>query len=173
MKGLKLPAVHDMHPNVTPLIDIVMCLIIFYMLVARIGVNVGDIPMNLPYSQWGTTIEDLGNTVTLNLEPNVVHGLSRDGKTIETFKVPESEANTIEARMNPSEGLKKFLMAYREANPNIKVILRGDQNLTYQHIEPVLAVITLANIKSYNLATRTERLLRLSHETEIRTESPL
>jgi biopolymer transport protein ExbD len=33
-----MPAAHATHPNVTPLIDIVMCLIIFYMLVAKIGV---------------------------------------------------------------------------------------------------------------------------------------
>jgi len=41
MRGHKMPAAHATHPNVTPLIDIVMCLIIFYMLVAKIGVNMG------------------------------------------------------------------------------------------------------------------------------------
>ena len=42
MRGHKMPAAHASHPNVTPLIDIVMCLIIFYMLVAKIGVNTGQ-----------------------------------------------------------------------------------------------------------------------------------
>ena len=32
-----IPDSHSAHPNVTPLIDIIMCLIIFFMLVAKIG----------------------------------------------------------------------------------------------------------------------------------------
>ena len=102
MKSLKMPAVHDMHPNVTPLIDIVMCLIIFYMLVAQIGVDVGDVPMNLPFSQQGIKIEDLGNTVTLNLEPGTVKTIGADGKMV-MMKVPESAD-----RSNPAETLKKL-----------------------------------------------------------------
>ena len=35
MKRRHLQESHAAHPNVTPLIDIVMCLIIFYMLVAK------------------------------------------------------------------------------------------------------------------------------------------
>ena len=42
MKKAHMPDSHTAHPNVTPLIDIVMCLIIFYMLVAKIGVNLGQ-----------------------------------------------------------------------------------------------------------------------------------
>ena len=37
MRRYHIPDSHGNHPNVTPLIDIVMCLIIFFMLVAKIG----------------------------------------------------------------------------------------------------------------------------------------
>ena len=43
MRRHKMPDAHADHPNVTPLIDVVMCLFIFYMLVAKIGVNTGQV----------------------------------------------------------------------------------------------------------------------------------
>ena len=43
-----MPESHAAHPNVTPLIDVVMCLIIFFMLVAKIGVSTGAEKMELP-----------------------------------------------------------------------------------------------------------------------------
>jgi len=157
MKGLKLPTVHDMHPNVTPLIDVVMCLIIFFMLVARIGVDVGDIPMNLPYSNWGKRIEDRGNAVTLNLEQGKVRMLSRDGRSIDTYVVPESNAGGVVDRTHPSESLRKMLEQYRKANEDVKVIIRGDQNLEYINIEPVLVVCAQAKVKNLNFSARDER----------------
>src|SRR5687767_9494254 len=63
-----MPASHSEHPNVTPLIDIVMCLIIFYMLVAKIGVDSGkEKSIQLPHSWQGVKLNDLGSTVTLNV----------------------------------------------------------------------------------------------------------
>ena len=155
MRGLKLPKVLDMHPNVTPLIDIVMCLIIFFMLVARIGVDAGDIQMNLPFSSYGRKIEDLGNTVTLNVEAGKVSMLGRDGRTLEEYKVPESDAGDLKARQNPSDKLRKVLESYRAENDKLKAIIRADENLAYQYLEPVYVICAQAKV-SYNLAARDE-----------------
>src|SRR5437763_1412713 len=70
-----MPHVHSNEVNVTPLTDVVMCLIIFFMLVAKIGITTGAKPMDLPYSYLGKKIEDMGNTMTLNVLP--VGDLSR------------------------------------------------------------------------------------------------
>src|SRR6478672_5190851 len=68
MRKHGMPESHSAHPNVTPLIDIVMCLIIFFMLVAKIGVNTGADEMpSLPESIVGTDIKDMGNTLVLNV----------------------------------------------------------------------------------------------------------
>ena len=69
MKKVHIPEAHVSHPNVTPLIDIVMCLIIFFMLVAKIGVSTGAEQMDIPASILGTDIQDMGNTLTLNVRP--------------------------------------------------------------------------------------------------------
>src|SRR5688572_5830380 len=66
-----IPESHGGHPNVTPLIDVVMVLIVFFMLVARIGVNTGaDKDIVIPKSILGTDIKDLGNTLVLNVSKN-------------------------------------------------------------------------------------------------------
>src|SRR3954463_14759934 len=53
--------------NVTPLIDIVMCLIIFFMLVAKIGVADGRGKITPPTTAFGVPVRDIGNTLTLNV----------------------------------------------------------------------------------------------------------
>src|SRR5271154_6701028 len=69
MKKRHIPEARSAHPNVTPLIDIVMCLIIFFMLVAKIGVTTGAEKMDIPESIKGNPITDMDNTLTLNVRP--------------------------------------------------------------------------------------------------------
>src|SRR6266550_5570384 len=66
-----MPAIREGGVNVTPLIDVVMCLIIFFMLAAKIGVSSGvDRTVAIPKSVLGTRIaKDLGNTLTVNVRP--------------------------------------------------------------------------------------------------------
>src|SRR5271154_77503 len=72
MKKRHIPEARSAHPNVTPLIDIVMCLIIFFMLVAKIGVSTGAEKMEIPASIMGNPITDMDNTLTLNVRPGAV-----------------------------------------------------------------------------------------------------
>src|SRR5690348_1577100 len=68
MKQHKMPDMKEGGVNVTPLIDIVMCLIIFFMLVAKIGVKSGADPkIKPPSTLLGGKIEDMGSTITLNV----------------------------------------------------------------------------------------------------------
>ena len=47
--------------NVTPLIDVVMCLIIFFMLVAKIGVTSGaESEIDIPITQLGKDMNEIG-----------------------------------------------------------------------------------------------------------------
>ena len=68
MRRHRMPDVKEGNVNVTPLIDIVMCLIIFFMLVAKIGIDTGaDQAIVIPTSFQGLAIQDMGNTLTLNV----------------------------------------------------------------------------------------------------------
>jgi len=59
MRKHHMPEMKEAGVNVTPLIDVVMCLIIFFMLVAKIGVNTGAKKMELPETIIGVKIEQL------------------------------------------------------------------------------------------------------------------
>src|SRR5579862_1887819 len=67
MSKRHIPESHSAHPNVTPLIDIIMCLIIFFMLVAKIGVTTGADKIDIPTTVLGSKITNMSNTLTLNI----------------------------------------------------------------------------------------------------------
>src|SRR5215216_1476559 len=65
-----MPEMKEGSVNVTPLIDVVMCLIIFFMLVAKIGVSTGAEKMELPETVRGKKIEELGDSLVINVTDN-------------------------------------------------------------------------------------------------------
>src|SRR6266581_988243 len=68
MRKHSMPDMKEGGVNVTPLIDVVMCLIIFFMLVAKIGVSNGiDKKVDAPQTYLGKSITDMGNSLALNL----------------------------------------------------------------------------------------------------------
>src|SRR3954470_6393717 len=68
MKKHSMPSMQEGGVNVTPLIDVVMCLIIFFILVAKIGVSTGiDNKIDAPTTYLGVKIDDLSNALALNL----------------------------------------------------------------------------------------------------------
>lgn len=72
MRRHSMPEMKEGGVNVTPLIDVVMCLIIFFMLVAKIGVKTGAAKMALPETIIGKKIDQLGDNIILNVtDPNI------------------------------------------------------------------------------------------------------
>ena len=72
MKKHSMPEMKEGGCNVTPLIDIVMCLIVFFMLVSKIGVKTGASKMDLPETVIGKKIDELGDNIILNVtDPNI------------------------------------------------------------------------------------------------------
>src|SRR3954471_12727696 len=157
MRRRKMPDAHADHPNVTPLIDVVMCLIIFYMLVAKIGVNTGqDAKIELPVSVRGISLKDLGNTVTLNVTKP-----STGDEPLITMLDPSSgqmvDLKIIDGTKRP---LQTFLKKLKGENAEFKVIIRGDQNLEYRFLEPVLITCSEAAVKNVNFAARVPQMVK-------------
>jgi biopolymer transport protein ExbD len=165
MRRTPMPQIREGGVNVTPLIDIVMCLIIFFMLVAKIGVDTGkDKNIDIPTSILGTDIRDMGNTFTLNVA-NGPTGVPDAQPTI-TALTGKGDLQEIKLRaviagqlMYP---LRDTLLRYRDGdpqrgwapNPNFKVIIRGDKSLTYQFLAPVLMECNQAHVKSFAFNTK-------------------
>jgi biopolymer transport protein ExbD len=146
-----MPHVHGSEVNVTPLIDVIMCLIIFFMLVAKIGVTKGnDAKVNLPYAYLGVKVSDMGNTFTLNVLPL--------GQT-ENKDAPVTEIQVTALVGNQAKDLPISaeiggVMQYplretlRQAKAlhkdQFKVIIRADGNLPFTQVQKVL--IECANV---------------------------
>ncbi|HEX8911617.1 MAG TPA: biopolymer transporter ExbD [Humisphaera sp.] len=92
----KMPEMKEGGVNVTPLIDVVMCLIVFFMLVAKIGVATGaSKPMMLPDTIVGTKLELLGDNIVLNIEDPTVE---KDPQTKQTVYDEKGKARRKPSR---------------------------------------------------------------------------
>jgi biopolymer transport protein ExbD len=161
MRKHGMPAAHVSHPNVTPLIDVVMCLIIFFMLVAKIGVSTGaDASISIPASILGTDLKDPGNALTLNVRegPNdqpmvtaLVDGTSRQPQEIKILDPATNRKPLLEILRRLREGDK---IKGIPPKPELKVIIRADQEMGYRFLEPVLITCADAQVRSVNFNTK-------------------
>jgi biopolymer transport protein ExbD len=162
-----MPRVHGSEVNVTPLIDVVMCLIIFFMLVAKIGVATGAKPMDLPTSYLGKSIDDMGNTLTLNILP--VGDMSKIKAPVESERVPPTEMQVtalvdgvdrdlpIKADLGGAAQfpLREVLMRMKgRYKDQFKVIIRADADLPFTLVEPVLIECTNAGAENIFFTTQ-------------------
>ena len=156
MRRPRIPESHGNHPNVTPLIDIVMCLIIFFMLVAKIGVSTGaDASITIPASELGQELKDPGQALTLNVRPGVgdepmvtalVEGSTNQPQEI---KLVDTVTNT--------RPLLEILKKIKANKPDLKIIIRADEDMGYKYLEPVLITCVEAKVKNVNFNTKTVR----------------
>jgi biopolymer transport protein ExbD len=158
MKKHVMPEMKEGGVNVTPLIDIVMCLIIFFMLVAKIGVTRGDIKsVALPKTILGKEIKDFSNTLTLNILPTntddpqvstLVDGVPRDIKIFEHLGGQTDRP------------LLRILKEFKSTHTDPKVIIRADKDLPYSQLESVLLSCAEAEVSN------------IAYETKEGTEKP-
>jgi biopolymer transport protein ExbD len=156
-----MPPAHGSEVNVTPLIDVIMCLIIFFMLVAKIGVSNGDKPMDLPYTVLGKTIDDMGNTLSLNLLPVGKTDANKDAPitdiqvTALVDNVDKDLPITMEIggaqRFPLREVLVQMKARYKD---QFKVIVRADGDLPFTQVQKVLVECANAGASSLLFAAK-------------------
>ena len=149
-----IPSSHTAHPNVTPLIDIIMCLIIFFMLVAKIGVDTGAQKIDIPTTVLGSKIKDMGNTLVLNIP-----GPIGDDPQVQALVTPEGggRASLVDLALHAGTGqnqLENVLVKYRGQKDDFKVIIRADANLQWRFIAPVLDTCNDAGVRTIEFNTK-------------------
>jgi biopolymer transport protein ExbD len=172
MRRRSLPQIREGGVNVTPLIDIVICLIVFFMLVAKIGVATGaEAGIDIPVTQLGTDLKKIGveSSVVLNVRevgglPFVTAIVEADGSISRTGRPVELKVTDPVTGTSPLTEALKRLRFGRDGrpgginenadNPEFKVIVRADKNITYATLEPILLACMEANVKNVNFNTR-------------------
>jgi biopolymer transport protein ExbD len=126
---------------VTPLIDVVMCLIIFYLLVGRLAMD-RQAGVKLPRSAVGAEVPH-ANSLIINVlkgEGDAAAGVMIDGRTVDAAV------------------LRERLMLHAGAKPDAAALvqIRADRRLAYSSVSPILAACREAGLKSVLLTTHRE-----------------
>lgn len=120
--------------NVTPLLDLAFVLLVIFIITTAPTTN--DIDINLPSASQQPAAnqakQDINN-VTVSAEGKVYFN---------------AEPITL-------ADLEKKLIEYRKSNPDLSVIVRGDEQVNYQKVVAVLDILTRANVTKIGMATDT------------------
>jgi biopolymer transport protein ExbD len=160
MRKHGMPESHSAHPNVTPLIDVVMCLIIFFMLVAKIGVSTGaDQKITIPATILGQEIKDMGNTLTLNVQEGspgmpFVTALVKDEVRELKLVDPTNGVRQLFVELSHHRNGPDGKLGTKDDNIDFKVIVRGSEDMPYSILEPVLKTCAEAQVKNVNFNTK-------------------
>jgi biopolymer transport protein ExbD len=160
MKKHIMPEMKEGGVNVTPLIDVVMCLIIFFILVAKIGVSTGlDKTIDAPTTYLGVPITDLGNALALNLypkagadEPQILVDLK--GERQKELKLQDNKGGKL---VHPLREVLQDLK--KERGEKFKVIINADKQMRYAQLQLVLQACAEAGVSSVNFATKPQTKL--------------
>ena len=117
--------------NVTPMVDVMLVLLVIFIVTAPLlttGVNV-----NLPQTARTKSLPQDNKALTLYVE--------RDG----TLTLNEAKIDM--------DALTTRLTAVREANPEVRIYVKGDQAVAYGEMMQVMASVTAAGITQVAFVT--------------------
>jgi biopolymer transport protein ExbD len=130
----------DLGFNMTPMIDVVFQLIIFFLLSSHLARQETQFPLPLPMAESGVPLPAVER-------PSVVVNVLADGSLL-----------AVGRRVTPEE--LGALLARRQADHggDLAVRIRGDRSVPYTRIEPVMRACTQAGIwnVSYGVTPRQE-----------------
>lgn len=126
------------HVNVTPLIDVVMCLIVFFLIVGKLAADQRS-NIRLPVSATGVE-EKSAERLVINVVP-------ARGGAAEGFRV------VIDTREVAEAELESVIRDRLGSRPGAVVEIRGARELSYGAVARVIRACRGAGVESVRLAT--------------------
>ncbi|HUU83055.1 MAG TPA: biopolymer transporter ExbD [Phycisphaerae bacterium] len=127
--------------NMTPMIDVVFLLIIFFMLVSQFA-SAENVPMDLPKPEQSQAVK------TKLTDRVVVNCLLATPSAPDTSGVAYSVGPL---RVASLDELSARLAAAKAANPRLQVVIRADRRLPYRAVHVVMEVVARHRIEVMNL----------------------
>jgi len=122
--------------NVVPYVDIMLVLLVIFMVVAPLAVQ--GLEINLPNAPAEEIELDNSQPFVIDVTENGKYFIEEDGANVQV------SLGFIEDRFS------KII----KTNPNIEIIVRGDQNTSYQSIAELLSVLQANGANNFSLATQ-------------------
>lgn len=139
--------------NLAPMVDVMMCLIIFFLLASKLVVAQHS-PLNLPHARAAREVDagQLGQRVVISVRPAADDPLRAeyvvqrwDGQMIsEETLAPQRVADYLRARARLAA----------ERREELRCVIRADKRVTYGHVEMVLRGCGLAKIAKVIFSAR-------------------
>ena len=124
----------DFGFNMTPMIDVVFLLIIFFLVSSHLAKQEAQMQLPLPVADSGQeAAEDTLPRVTVNVMSD--GGLMVSGRRV--------EANELLARLQ---------QRLAEVGQDLEVRIRGDRQVDYQHVEPIMLACARSGIWNVTFA---------------------
>ena len=120
--------------NLTPMIDVVFLLIIFFMVATKFSERERDIELELP--------EVAAASALTSAPKQRVVTVSAEGEV------------TLDGEDLSLESLTSSLVAAQREYPNTSVVIRGDATCAFQHVAATLAACKDANISDLGITVR-------------------
>jgi biopolymer transport protein ExbD len=139
--------------NLAPMVDVMMCLIIFFLLASKL-VDAQHRPLNLPYARAALEVGrgELGPRVVINVRP------SDDDPLRAEYIVEAWDGQNITERILQPDEITEYLQARADRaaalNTDLRCVIRADQNVAYGHVEVVLRGCGLAKIAKVVFSAR-------------------
>jgi biopolymer transport protein ExbD len=137
MNFRKQVALHQAGFNITPLIDILLVLIIFFVLTWNFSRDEQEVDVKVPSSKEGSDSRPRPGEIILNIK--------RDGAVM------------LHGRQMDPDQLLQTLKRVASEFPDQAIILRGDKDLPLQELIRIMDVCTSANIRNVAFATQGEK----------------
>ncbi len=163
---LKAPESHANHVNVVPMVDVIMCLIIFYMLAAKIGVDTGeDEKIVIPFASWSKEIKSMDNTLLINVseDKNTKMGVVTAKVDLQSPREPlilegggsGRRLADVLRRLRYGKDLKPGGSGANADINELKLVIRGDQDMSFNVLQKVLLAAAEARVQTLNFQTTT------------------
>jgi biopolymer transport protein ExbD len=131
---LKVEPLEEPYLNMTPMVDVILNLLIFFMIGSRFVEDERQVDIQLP---------SISHAQPLTAPPKeIVINVYADGHMI------------VDQKLVAAEILEEMLSAARARYSDQAVLIRGDGKGSYQSIMDVLSICQKAKIHKYSLATQ-------------------
>ena len=129
----------DLDVDMTPMIDCVFLLLIFFMVVATMSKVDMTPEIELPVAPKSAIPEDLRARGIINILPNGFE--TADGSI-----VSEDKPFMVSGSLTDDRGLRKSIDARRAAEPELRVVMRIDKNTKFKVVQRGIAACAEAGV---------------------------
>jgi biopolymer transport protein ExbD len=130
--------------NLAPMVDVMMCLIIFFLLASKLASE--HFPVDLPWAVAAKDVEEsaVGDQVTITVR----RAENRDDEA--EYVVTDWDGKRIIERSLEPQEVERLLQARaiiaQRNSQAVRCVIRADRNVMYRHVEIVLRACGLARI---------------------------